>query len=101
MLRKKQMATIQKTFQTNATAIEMKHYIDTKVLPQPALKALLEEVCWQGYTLNISSKLGNGQIILKDNEVEILIHLTLFGSMAKKTLEATLDKEFKQLNSGK
>lgn len=93
------MATINKTFQTNASAMEMKHYIDTKILPQPALKPLLEKVNWSGNTLYINSKLGDGHIILKDNEVEIFINLTLFGSMAKKTLESAIDNEFKQLKS--
>ncbi|HRP01857.1 MAG TPA: hypothetical protein PLE30_04325 [Candidatus Kapabacteria bacterium] len=91
------MSTINKKFETKATATEMKHYIDTTVLTNSVIKSVLEQASWSGNTLYASSKLGKGTIKLSDNLVEIDIELTLFGSFAKKSLEATLDKEFKRL----
>jgi len=91
------MSVINKKFQTKASTSEMRHFIDTKVLVNPALKPMLDTANWQGNTLFITSKLGKGSIHLQDNLVEINIELNFFGSMAKNTIEATLDKEFKQL----
>lgn len=95
------MATINKTFKTKYTSIEMKNYISTQVLPNPALKSLLETVRWEANTLYINSKLGHGTIKLEDNSAHVYIELNLFGSMAKKAIESTLDSEFKQLESKK
>lgn len=92
------MSTINKKFQTKASAMEMRHFIDTKVLVNPALKPMVDSANWNGNTLYLSSKLGKGTIFLQDNLVEVNIELNFFGSMAKNTIEATLDKEFKQLN---
>ena len=92
------MSSINKKFQTKANVVEMRHFIDTKVLTNPALKPMLDTANWQGNTLYLTSKLGKGTITLYDNLVEVNIELSFLGSMAKSTLEATLDKEFKQLN---
>jgi hypothetical protein len=92
------MSQLKKRFETKASAMEMKHYIDTKLLPNPVLKPLLDKVEWRGYVLYISSKLGKGTLTLQDNIVDVDIELTFFGSMAKNTLESTLDSEFKKLN---
>lgn len=91
------MSVINKKFQTKATAGEMRHFIDTKVLINPALKPMLDSANWTGNTLFLTSKLGKGTIQLQDNLVEIHIDLNFLGSMAKNTLESTLDSEFKQL----
>ncbi|MBX3044351.1 MAG: polyhydroxyalkanoic acid system family protein [Candidatus Kapabacteria bacterium] len=92
------MSVINKKFQTKASSSEMRHFIDTKVLVNPALKPMVDSAAWNGNTLFLSSKLGKGTIHLEDNLVEVNIELNFFGSMAKNTIEATLDKEFKQLN---
>ncbi len=91
------MSTINKKFETKATAVEMKHYIDTNILTNSVIRSFMEQARWEGNTLFASSKLGKGTIKLSDYLVEIDIELSLFGSFAKKSLEATLDKEFKQL----
>lgn len=91
------MAKFHKQFQTKATATEMKIFISTKLLPNPALATFLDSTTWEGYTLNIKSKLGSGKIILEDNLITVDFDFNLFGSMAQKTIEATLNKEFKQL----
>jgi len=91
------MSTINKRFETKATAVEMKHYIDTNILTNTLIRSVLEQASWTGNTLYASSKLGKGTIKISDYLVEVDIELSLFGSFAKKSLEATLDKEFKQL----
>ena len=92
------MSQLKKRFETKASAMEMKHYIDTKLLPNPVFKPFVEKVEWHGYVLYVSSKLGKGTFTLQDNIVDVDIELTFFGSMAKNTLESTLDSEFKKLN---
>ena len=91
------MAIIQKKFKTKHTATEMKNAINTKILPNPALSAILESVNWVGNTLHVDSKLGKRTFSLFDYLIEIYIELTLFGSIARKTIEDALDREFKQL----
>lgn len=91
------MATLNKRFETKATAQEMKTYISTKLLPNPALSSMLESAIWDGNILKIDSKLGKGTITLTDNLIVVYFEFTLFGSVAKKAIEASLDKEFKQL----
>lgn len=91
------MATLNKRFETKATAQEMKTYISTKLLPNPALSSMLESAIWDGNVLKIDSKLGKGTITLTDNLIVVYFEFTLFGSVAKKAIEASLDKEFKQL----
>jgi len=92
------MAAIEKRFETKYTAYEMKEFISTKVLTNPALSTLLNNAEWQAYTLLISSKLGKGRIVLQDNIIDVYIDLNMFGSMAKKVLESSIDNEFKQLS---
>jgi hypothetical protein len=93
------MSAIKKSFNTKYSAVEMKNYISTNLLPNPALSSLLEHTNWEDNNLFIKSKLGSGYIMLFDNRVDIDIQLSIFGSLTKKGLEAALDKEFKQLNA--
>jgi hypothetical protein len=95
------MATIRKSIETDASATEMKSYINLKVLSRSELQALFDNAVWHGDTLHISSKLGNGTIALFDKRADITIELSLFGSVAKKTLENVLDKELQQLSPKK
>lgn len=95
------MATIRKTIETEATAEEMKSYINLKLLSRSELQALFDSAFWHGDILHISSKLGNGTITLSDNKAEIVIELSLFGNVAKKTLENVFENELKKLPSGK
>ncbi len=92
------MSTINKKFKVKASITEMRHFIDTKLLPNPALGTLIDNAKWTGNTLFIQSKLGKGTIELFENLVEVNIDLNFLGNMARNTIEATLDKEFKQLN---
>lgn len=92
------MAVINKTFTTKQSAVEMKNYISTKLLPNPALSSLLDSAFWDGDTLHINSKLGSGNIKLYDYRVDVYIDLNIFGSAAKKVIESTLDSEMKLLN---
>ncbi|MCX8055290.1 MAG: polyhydroxyalkanoic acid system family protein [Ignavibacteria bacterium] len=91
------MAKLYKQFKTNYSALEMKNYISTKLLPNPTLASFLESTYWEGDTLFINSKLGKGKIILENNLITIDFVFSFLGSVAQKTIEATLDKEFKQL----
>ena len=91
------MSTISKKFETKASADEMKLYINTNVLTNSLVKSVLDNASWQGNTLYATSKFGKGWIKVFDNLIEVEIQLNLFGNFAKKSLEATLDKEFKQL----
>jgi hypothetical protein len=92
------MSTINKKFKTKASANEMRHFIDTKLLMNPALKPMVDNAVWKGDSLYISSKLGKGNITIFDNLVEVNIELNFLGSLARNTIESTLDKEMKQLN---
>jgi len=91
------MATINRTFETQATADEMKSFVSTKLLPNPALASMLDSAIWQGNVLLVNSKLGKGTITLQDRLVIVNFELTFFGSVAKNAIESTLEKEFKQL----
>jgi hypothetical protein len=88
---------IRKSFQTQYTAIEMKGYIEANILSRSELSALLDSTVWNGLTLNITSKIGNGTITLSDYRIDVEIELSFFGSMARKQIEATLDNNFKSL----
>lgn len=92
------MSSIKKSFKTKYTAMEMKNYISSNLLPNPTLSSLMESTQWDNNTLYINSKIGNGTIELNDYKVDINIQLTLFGTLTKRALESSLDKEFKQLN---
>lgn len=91
------MSRIQKKFQTQSTAIEMKNYINNNLLNNSALKALLDSAIWIENTLHVQSKLGKGTISLQDYLIEIDIELSLFGKVAQKSLESAIDKELKLL----
>ncbi|MCX7736190.1 MAG: polyhydroxyalkanoic acid system family protein [Candidatus Kapabacteria bacterium] len=91
------MSRIQKKFQTQATAIEMKNFINNNLLNNSALKALLDSAIWIENTLHVQSKLGKGTISLQDYLIEIDIELSLFGKVAQKSLESAIDKELKLL----
>ena len=91
------MSRINKKFKTKHTALEMKNFISTNLLPNPALSGLLNSADWHGDDLDVRSKIGNGVIRLKDYEAEIDINLNFFGSMAKNKIEAAMDTEFKKL----
>jgi hypothetical protein len=93
------MATINKKFKTKSTAGEMKAYINMNILPNQAFKSMINTANWKGDKLFLTSKFGNGWVNLVDNEVEIYVDLNFFGSMAKRQIEAQLDKEFKQLEN--
>lgn len=92
------MATINKKFETKYSAIEMRHYVDTNILTNSTIRSLFNDVQWTGNTLYASSKLGKGTFTLHDNLIEINIDLNFLGGFAKKAIEQTIDKEFKQLN---
>lgn len=93
------MSKLHKKIQTKATAAEMKIFMNTKVLSNSTIHSLIDSHSWNENSLFLSSKFGKGFINLKDYEVEIDIELNMFGSMARNTLEATLDDQFKQLKS--
>lgn len=92
------MASLHKKFKTKASITEMRHFIDTKLLLNPALKPMIDTAQWNGDSLFITSKMGKGTITLFENLVEVNFDLNFIGSMAKNSIEAALDKEFKQLN---
>lgn len=93
------MSRLQKTIKTKATAIEMKSFVNTKVLTNSTILSLLESHTWNGDSLFLTSKFGKGTIDLVDYQITIDIELNMFGSMAKNTLESALDDQFKQLKS--
>lgn len=91
------MSRIQKKFQTQSTSSEMKNYINTHLLTNSALNALLDSAIWIENTLHVQSKLGRGTITLKDYLIDIDIELTLFGKIAQNSLESAIDNELKLL----
>ncbi len=91
------MATIHKKFSTDKNALEIKQYIDETFLSRKEVKTLIESAIWVGFTLHISSKFGKGTLEARDNEAEINIELSLFGSAAKKAIESTIENNFKEL----
>lgn len=93
------MAKINKTFKTKKSAQEMKEYISEKILTRPELAPLLEKAFWDGFILRVESKIGDGVIIAADNQLDVMIELSFFGSIAQKTIEDQLDKNFKYLES--
>ncbi|MFP4544569.1 MAG: hypothetical protein ACOC2K_03925 [Bacteroidota bacterium] len=91
------MAKLKKTINTEYSADEMRHFADTKVLPNSAVKSFVDTASWSGNILYLTSKFGKGTIEFRDKVIDIDIDLNMFGSMAKNTLESRLDNEFKQL----
>lgn len=91
------MSIIHKKINTKYEVDEMKNIINSKILPNPAVKAMMNDYTWDNNVLKINSKLGLGTIKLFPRLAEIILELNVFGKMAGRTLEDTLDKEFKQL----
>lgn len=91
------MSNIHKKFETKKNALEMKQYIDETFLARKDIKALIDTAVWVGYTLHVTSKFGSGTLDARDNLVEVNIELSLFGRTAKKMLESTIEKNFKEL----
>jgi len=91
------MSTISKKFETKASKEELKTYINTKVLSRQELAPLINSAVWNGDVLTIDSKFGDGTVTLLEQEIEVTIHLSMFGSMAKSAIESSLDKGFKEL----
>ncbi|MCU0329946.1 MAG: polyhydroxyalkanoic acid system family protein [Candidatus Kapabacteria bacterium] len=94
------MARIKQTFETGKSVVEMRTFIDSRVLTRPELSLLLDAHRWEGATLHASGKLGSGTIVLEHGKVHVDIELTLFGAAAQGTIEAKLAEQFKRLGSG-
>lgn len=92
------MARIQQTIETNKSIVEMRTYIDTKVLKRSDVGFVLSEHRWDGNVLHAKGKLGHGTITLEQGKILVDIELTMLGSVAKGTIEASLKKEFGKLN---
>lgn len=91
------MATIHKKFSTEKNALEIKEYINDTFLSRKDVKALIDTAVWVGFTLHVTSKFGKGTLDARDNLAEVNIELSLFGSAAKKAIETTIEKNFKEL----
>jgi hypothetical protein len=91
------MATIHQTIDTNKTAAEMRHLIDSKVLTRPELRLLLDETRWEGNVLHAKGKLGHGTVAVEERKVVIHIELSLFGSAARGQIEQALSDQVKRL----
>ncbi|MGB9702187.1 MAG: hypothetical protein ACPL1A_05585 [Candidatus Kapaibacteriota bacterium] len=93
------MSRINKKFKTAYKADEMKNWVSVNILPHPLLGQFVNSTTWNGNSLFMDTKFGTGNIILNDYLVEVDFELNVIGSMASKTIEETLDKEFKKLES--
>ncbi len=93
------MSKIQKKFKTSYTAIEMKSWVSMNILPLPLFSQIVNSSTWYDNTLFIDTKFGKGNIILQDNLIEVDFELNIMGSMASKSIEEALDKEFKKLET--
>lgn len=91
------MAKINRKFSTKHNADDMKSWISVKLLSNDLVRQIATKTEWQGNSLYLVSTIGTGFIHLRDYEIEVDIELTLFGSMMSRTLEETLEKEFKKL----
>ncbi len=91
-------STINKTFKTSKTADETRQIVNKLMLDMPALKAIVDNVEWQGNKLVFSSKIGDGTITVLDYSIIVFVNLNFVGSLAKGQIEQTLDKEFLKLN---
>lgn len=91
------MARINQTFETGKSVVEMRTYIDTKVLQRPEISLLLESHHWSGNVLYASGKLGQGTITLEHAKVVIDIELSFFGAAAQGAIEQQLREQFKRL----
>lgn len=91
------MSLINKRINTKYSVEEMQDIINTKILPNSAVKTIINDYYWVDNVLKINAKVGAGTIKLFPNLAEITLELNFFGQMAGRTLEDTLDKEFKKL----
>lgn len=76
----------------------MRTYIDAKILSRTDVGFVMDEHRWEGNVLHAKGRLGLGTITLEHGKVLVDIELTILGSAAKGTIEATLKKQFGQLN---
>lgn len=93
------MSVIHKKITTKYDVEQMRDIINNKILSNSAVKSLVNDYYWVDDTLKITAKIGNGTIKLFPQLAEIIIELNVFGKMAGKSLEETLDKEFKKLKA--
>lgn len=91
------MKEIKRQFETKYTKDEMKNYLNVKVMTNSLFHQFIKEAMWDGYTLNLKSKFGNGTIKFDDYIINIDLFLNAMGSIAGRQLESMLDKEFKNL----
>mgnify|MGYP005823708977 CR=1 FL=1 len=91
------MKEIKRQFKTQYNKDEMKNYLNVKVMTNSLFHQFINEADWDGYTLNLKSKFGNGSVIFEDNLIKIELYLNAMGAIAGKQLESMLDKEFKNL----
>lgn len=91
------MGKITRKFSTKHNADEMKNWISVKLLSNELVRQIATKTDWQGNSLYLESSIGNGYIHLRDYEIEVDIELTLFGSMMSRTIEDTLENEFKKI----
>jgi hypothetical protein len=93
------MSVIHKKIKTKYDIEQMKDIINNKILSNSAVNSIVNDYYWVDDTLKLTAKVGNGTIKLFPQLAEIIIELNVFGKMAGKTLEDTLDKEFKKLEA--
>lgn len=91
------MSRIKKQFKTTYKADELKNWVSANILPNQMISQVVNQVTWTGYNLFLDTKIGNGNILIQDYLVDIDFELNFVGSMASKTIEEALDKEFKKL----
>lgn len=91
------MGKITRKFTTKHNADEMKNWISVKLLSNELVKQIATKTEWQGYSLYLESTIGKGYIHLRDYELEVDIELTMFGTMMSRTIEDTLENEFKKI----
>lgn len=91
------MARINTTVTTKTTALEMRRMLDERVLSNPELQTLLPHHHWDGMVLHASGPLGKGTVALADYRIVIDIELSIFGSVAKRSIEERLVTQLSRL----
>lgn len=91
------MARIYQTFETGKSVVEMRTFIDARVLARPEISLLLATHTWKANTLHASGKLGHGTITLEHGRVIIDIELSFFGAAAQGAIEQQLREQFRRL----
>jgi hypothetical protein len=91
------MARIHQTFDTGKSVIEMRTFIDGRVLSRSEIALLLDTHTWKGNVLHANGKLGSGTITLEHGRVVIDIELSFFGAAAQGAIEQQLRDQFKRL----